>query len=77
MMSASPTRMRSAAIAIAFNPEEQNLFTVMPPTVLGSPPSSRPIRAMFKPCCASGIAQPMMASSIAAGSSVGTCVRTC
>ena len=70
--SASPTRMRSAAIWIADRPEAQKRLTVMPPTVFGSPASSAPMRAMFRPCGPSGIAQPMMASSIAAGSSVGT-----
>ena len=31
------------------------------------------MRAMFSPCSASGIAQPMIASSTAFGSSDGTC----
>ena len=31
------------------------------------------MRAMFMPCSASGIAQPTIASSIAVGSSPGTC----
>ncbi|MNR55737.1 hypothetical protein D3C85_1761710 [compost metagenome] len=31
------------------------------------------MRATFRPCCASGIAQPTMASSISFGSRSGTC----
>ena len=77
MTSASPTRMRSAAMAIALRPDEQKRLMVTPPTVLGKPPKRRPIRAILRPCCASGIAQPMMASSIVAGSSVGTCLSAC
>jgi hypothetical protein len=48
-------------------------LTVTPPTEFGSPASSAATRAMFRPCSPSGIAQPMIASSIAFGSSVGTC----
>ena len=71
--SASPTRMRSAAIWMALSPEAQKRFTVMPPTLLGSPASTAPIRATLRPCGPSGIAQPQIRSSIAFGSSVGTC----
>ncbi len=70
--SASPTRMRSAAICTADRPDAQKRFTVMPPTELGRPASSTLVRAKFRPCSPSGIAQPTMASSMAAGSSVGT-----
>ena len=70
--SASPTRMRSAAICTADRPEAQKRLTVIPPTLLGSPASTAPMRATFKPCCASGIAQPQITSSIACGSSPGT-----
>ena len=38
--SASPTRMRSAAIAMAVRPEAQKRFTVTPPTLCGRPASS-------------------------------------
>jgi len=41
--------------------------------VFGRPASSAPIRATFRPCSASGIAQPTIASSITCGSSAGTC----
>ncbi|MNE84507.1 hypothetical protein D3C80_1814220 [compost metagenome] len=68
----SPTRMRSAAIATALTPEAQKRLTVMPPTVLGRPDSSAPMRATFRPCWASGIAQPQTMSSMLAGSSPGT-----
>ena len=70
--SASPTRMRSAAIATAVMPEAQKRLIVTPPTVLGRPASSTAMRATFKPCSPSGIAQPMIASSIKAGSRLGT-----
>ena len=70
--SASPTRMRSAAICTADKPEAQKRLTVMPPTLLGRPASSAPMRAMFMPCSPSGMAQPTMASSMATGSSPGT-----
>ena len=71
--SASPTRMRSAAICTADRPEAQKRLTVMPPTLLGRPASTAPMRATFRPCCASGIAQPQITSSMACGSSPGTC----
>ena len=58
--SASPTRMRSAAICTADRPEAQKRLTVMPPTLLGRPASTAPMRATFRPCCASGIAQPQI-----------------
>ena len=63
--SASPTRMRSAAICTADRPEAQKRLTVMPPTLLGRPASTAPMRATFRPCCASGIAQPQITSSMA------------
>src|SRR3989344_6098954 len=70
--SASPTRMRSAAICSEVMPDAQKRFTVTPPTGWSN---ARPtaMRAMFMPCSPSGKEQPMMASSIALGSSVGTC----
>jgi hypothetical protein len=46
---------------------------VTPPTVFGRPASSTLVRAKFRPCSPSGIAQPTMASSIAFGSRPGTC----
>jgi hypothetical protein len=76
MTSASPTRMRSAAIESAVSPDAQKRFTVTAPTVSGRPASSAPMRAMFMPCSASGIAHPTMTSSINFGSSWGTWART-
>ncbi len=70
--SASPTRMRSAAICSAVRPEAQKRLTVTPPTEWGRPASTIATRAIFMPCSPSGNEQPMMASSIAFGSSVGT-----
>ena len=71
--SASPTRMRSAAICIAVRPEAQKRLTVTPPTGFGKPHRATAMRAMFMPCSPSGNEQPTIASSIAAGSSDGTC----
>jgi hypothetical protein len=70
--SASPTRMRSAAMATADRPEAQKRLTVMPPTELGRPARMAPMRATFRPCWASGIAQPAITSSTAFGSRPGT-----
>ena len=69
--SASPRRMRSAASATACTPEEQKRLMVMPDTESGNPASSSPMRATFMPCSASGMAQPTITSSMAAGSSPG------
>jgi hypothetical protein len=70
--SASPTRMRSAAIWMAVTPEAQKRLTVTPPTLCGRPARATAMRATFMPCSPSGKEQPMTASSIALGSSVGT-----
>ena len=71
--SASPTRMRSAAMAMADKPDAQKRLTVMPPTLLGKPAKMAPMRATFRPCWASGMAQPQITSSMALGSKPGTC----
>ena len=76
MISASPVRMRSAAIDTAFNPDEQKRLMVMPATLLGNPASSTPMRATFMPCSYSGMAQPMIASSMRLGSMAGACAST-
>ena len=70
--STSPSRMRSAACATACSPDAQTRFTVRPATDCGRPASSRPMRATFIPCSASGIAQPTTTSSMAATSSDGS-----
>ena len=75
-MSASPVRMRSAAIDTALSPEEQKRLIVMPATEFGNPASSTPMRATFMPCSYSGIAQPTMTSSMRTASICGTRAST-
>ena len=74
--SASPSRMRLAASATACRPEAQKRLMVMPGTPSGRPASSRPMRATFMPCSASGIAQPVTTSPISLGSRLGTLAST-
>src|SRR6202171_1072540 len=69
---ALPVRMRSAAMAIDCNPEEQNRLMVMALVSTGRPARIAAARAMFMPCSASGIAQPMITSSISDISRPGT-----
>jgi hypothetical protein len=69
MVVAWPTMILSAAIAIVWSPEEQNLFTVWAGTVSGIPARTEESRAMLYPCVPSGIAQPMITSSTSEGSS--------
>src|SRR5687767_1755080 len=71
--SASPRRMRSAASATAWTPEEQKRLIVIPDTRSGKPASRSPMRATFMPCSPSGIAQPTMTSSTSPGSSPWHC----
>ena len=70
--SANPARIRSAAIAIACSPEEQNRLIVIAGTLSGTPAFRAQMRATFIPCSPSGIAQPRITSSIRAGSRFGT-----
>src|SRR5690348_6876500 len=70
--SAPPPAMRSAAIAIDCNPDEQKRLIVIADASTGNPARSDAIRATFMPCSASGIAQPRITSSISLGSSCGT-----
>src|SRR5580704_6596376 len=72
---AAPARIRSAAMAIACNPEEQNRFTVIAEVSIGSPARSAAIRATFIPCSPSGIAHPRITSAISFASSPGTRAR--
>ena len=74
--SASPVRMRSAAIDTALSPDEQKRLIVMPATLDGSPASSSPMRATFMPCSNSGIAQPTITSSMRSCGSDGTAAVT-
>src|SRR5580700_11624081 len=69
---ADPARMRSAAIAIACNPEEQKRLMVIAEVSIGKPARSAAIRATFIPCSPSGIAQPRITSSISLASKPGT-----
>ncbi len=66
--SACPVMMRSAAMAMDCNPEAQNRLTVIAAVLTGRPARSVAMRAMFIPCSASGMAQPMMTSSTSFGS---------
>src|SRR5271156_668783 len=72
MASAPPLMIRSAAIAIACKPDEQNRLIVSAETSTGNPARSDAMRATFIPCSASGVAQPRMTSSISLASSCGT-----
>src|ERR1039457_479755 len=70
-ISADPARMRSAAMAMAWSPEEQNRLTVTPGTLCGKPARSAAMRAMFMPDSASGMAQPRITSSMSAAETWG------
>src|SRR5215510_825300 len=60
--------MRCEAIAIVCRPDEQNRLTVMPEVVTGQPARIAICRAMLRPVAPSGLAHPMITSSISAGS---------
>jgi hypothetical protein len=64
--------MRSLAIAIVCRPDEQNRLMVMALVSTGSPARIAAARATFMPCSASGIAQPMITSSISDAARPGT-----
>src|SRR6185436_3651489 len=70
--SAPPLLMRSAAIAIDCRPDEQKRLIVIALVSTGRPARIAAARATFIPCSASGIAQPMMTSSISESSRPGT-----
>ena len=70
--SAPFVRIRSLAMAIVCNPDEQNRLTVIALVSTGSPARIAAARATFMPCSASGIAQPMMTSSISDAAKSGT-----
>src|SRR5690348_5690972 len=72
MTSACPEMMRSAAMAMACNPEEQKRLMVMAEASTGRPARREAMRATFMPCSASGMAQPRMTSSISLGLRRGT-----
>ena len=72
-MTASPIphMICCAASAIVCSPLEQKRLTVCAGTSTGKPARRLAIRATFIPCSASGIAQPMMTSSISLASTAG------
>ena len=57
-------------MAIACKPDEQKRLIVTPPTLTGSPALMAICLAIFKPVAPSGFAQPIMTSSISAGSTL-------
>src|SRR6478735_9924860 len=74
--SAWPMRIWSAASATACRPDEQKRLMVCAANVCGRPASSTPMRATFMPCSPSGMAQPMIASSMRLTSMPGACATT-
>ncbi len=69
---ALPVRIRSAAMAIDCSPDEQKRLMVMALVSTGKPARIAAERAMFMPCSASGIAHPIITSSISAACNPGT-----
>src|SRR5713101_4392733 len=69
---AMPAMMRPAAIAMVCEPEEQKRLTVTAGTAWGKPARNAAMRATFAPDSPSGVAQPMITSSIVSGGSLGT-----
>jgi len=63
----APIAMAPAAMWTAVIDEPQKRLTVVPAVPIGRPASSPTIRAMLKPCSASGKAQPTMMSSMSSG----------
>src|SRR6188474_2032563 len=59
---------RCEAIAIVCRPDEQKRFTVIPDVVTGQPARIAIWRAMLRPVAPSGLAQPMITSSMSPGS---------
>src|SRR5688572_13493962 len=68
---ADPPLMRSAANAMACSPDAQNLLMVTADASTGNPARRLAMRATFRPCSASGMAQPRMTSSISEGATPG------
>src|SRR5258706_3067886 len=75
--SPSPDMILWLASAIVCNPEEQKRFTVMPGTVTGQPARIAIWRAMFQPVAPSGLAQPMITSSISSASTLARSSAAC
>src|SRR6266542_3565508 len=72
IVSAPPPLIRSAAMAIDCKPDEQKRLIVIALVSTGRPALMAAARATFMPCSASGMAHPMITSSISAISSPGT-----
>jgi len=70
--SAPLVRMRSLAIAIVCKPDEQKRLIVIALVSTGRPARIAAARATFMPCSASGMAQPMITSSISEADKPGT-----
>src|SRR5262245_42120014 len=69
--SEKPHIMCSAACAMACKPDEQKRLIVIADDELGNPANSAAWRAIFIPCWASGVAQPMTTSSTSSGLTSG------
>src|SRR5438034_4730693 len=73
MITCAPfVRIRSDAIAIDCSPDEQKRLIVIALVSIGKPARIAAARATFIPCSASGIAQPMITSSISDAARPGT-----
>src|SRR5690554_772229 len=74
--SISPARMARKAVPTASISEPHRRFMVVPGTDAGSPASSADMRATLRLSSPAWLAQPMITSSIAVGSSSGACSST-
>ena len=70
-------RIAPAAMWIACMDEPQKRLTVAPATEMGRSAMSATMRPMLKPCSPSGKAQPMIRSSISAGSTPVWSISAC
>src|SRR5215213_8932448 len=71
MALADPLLMRSAANAIACSPDAQNRLMVTADASTGNPARRLAMRATLRPCSASGMAHPIMTSSISEAETPG------
>ena len=71
MQSENPLWTWVAAIATVCKPDEQYLFTVVPPTSIGNLDNTAAFRAMLCPWAPSGAPQPRIMSSTIEGSKPG------
>jgi hypothetical protein len=68
---ANPHIIRSAANAIDCSPDEQNRLIVTAEALTGTPARRLAMRATLRPCSASGMAHPIITSSMSDGSIPG------